>query len=511
MSNLQRPTFKPFVGINSEDSYLTRDFPAYKAAKNQSEIIKPSIRVFEIRPLFASGTSGISLHNEQRPLSIGTREDTSPLVLSKFEGLSQNCCNPPDVQLGAGAKYVVEMVNLDGAIYAKNGTLLKSFGLEFLFNPKEKGFQGSDVRMSDPALFFDNVSGRWFASISDISAHSIRVAVSKTEDPKGVWRIYDFPFGGNANSCSDQPFIGVSNDKFVVTTNDWDNDCNWLSDNKPPEFRGVQFSVTDKTELLSGSRTVRAVQSEPELSYFSLHPVMTLSPTTTLLIATVGDFNHNKAEVFYIDGPLYNLHINLVSYPILDSHVASDGLQPTTQSTTQITIGKYPQVSTGDARIQSAIWYQGRLWLAFNDGCFIAGDTKSRSCVRLIEVNTVTGKVLQDFDIGALASSLYYPAISLDKSGNLGIIFGYSSPSIYPSVLVSTRSATDELNSIEAPQTLGLGSANELSNRYGDYFAASSDQSTTSVIWIAGEYHLKATWSTFIGQMNTGTISLSQK
>ena len=88
------------------------------------------------------------------------------------------------MQVGAGAKYVVEMVNLDGAIYAKNGTLLKSFGLEFLFNPKEKGFQGSDVRMSDPALLFDNVSGRWFASISDISGHSIRVAVSKTEDAK---------------------------------------------------------------------------------------------------------------------------------------------------------------------------------------------------------------------------------------------------------------------------------------------------------------------------------------
>jgi hypothetical protein len=51
---------------------------------------------------------------------------------------------------------------------------------------------------------------------------------------------------------------------------------------------------------------------------------------------------------------------------------------------------------------------------------------------------------------------------------------------------------------------LKLGTANELSNRYGDYFAASSDPSNTSIIWVAGEYHhLMATWSTYIGQLYT--------
>jgi hypothetical protein len=36
---------------------------------------------------------------------------------------------------------------------------------------------------------------------------------------------------------------------------------------------------------------------------------------------------------------------------------------------------------------------------------------------------------------------------------------------------------------------LKLGTANELSNRYGDYFAASSDPSSTSIIWVAVENH----------------------
>jgi hypothetical protein len=527
VSELQRPLFKPFIGINSDESYLTRDFEAYKAAKSQSEIIKPNTKVFEVKDPSSLPTnySNISLHNdeEQWPLLLLHRTNnpntTSSIVLAKFEGLTQNCCIPPDVQVAAGTKYVVEMVNLDGAIYTKNGTLVKSFGLEYLFNPIVKGLQELHISVTDPVLLFDNTSGRWFASISDITSHSIRVAVSKTDDPTGIWRIYNFPFEFQSNNCSDQPFIGLSEDKFIVTVNNWGNDCNWYSDYQSPEFRGVQFSIADKTDLLTGSGSVRSIQSRPDLNYFSLHPIITLSPTTTLLISTAGDFNHDKLQLLYIDGPsLYNLHIRTISYVIQDTHVAPDGIQSTEQSTTTTrqqttstaatTAAEEPKVSTGDARIQSAIWYQGKLWLAFNDGCFINGDTKSRSCIRLIRIDTITNRVIQDFDIGALASSLYYPAISINRDGgNLGIIFGYSSHSIYPSILVSTLSPNDddnELNSIKEPQFLKLGTANELSNRYGDYFAASSDPLNTSVIWVAGEYHHSMeTWSTYIGELYT--------
>ena len=37
VSNLPRPLFKLFVEINSQESYLTRNFQAHKSAKNQSE------------------------------------------------------------------------------------------------------------------------------------------------------------------------------------------------------------------------------------------------------------------------------------------------------------------------------------------------------------------------------------------------------------------------------------------------------------------------------------------
>ena len=517
VSNLQRPLFKPFTGISSEESYLTRDFAAYKAAKNESEMIKPNTRVFEIKPSSSVSGHGISfrlsLHNQQDPTTsfrTNSNNSSTALVVSKFEGLAQNCCIPPDIQIAAGTKYIVEMVNLDGAIYTKNGNLVKSFGLQFLFSPiiTTNSSRKLDV-ITDPVLLFDSQSRRWFASISDITAHSIRIAVSKTDDPTGVWRIYNFPFGVQANNCSDQPFLGLSKDKIIVTVNNWDNDCNWNSNNQPPKFRGVQFSVAEKTDLINGTETVRSVQSQPDISYFSLHPVTALSPTTTLFIASTGaGLNHDNVQVFYIDGPLYNLHIKRKSYLVQDIHIAPDGIQPSMPfSRQQIAAAEEPKISTGDARVQSSIWYRGNLWIVFNDGCFVPDDTKSRSCIRLIQIDTITNKIIQDFDIGALASSLYYPAISIDKhNGTMGIIIGYSSRSIYPSILVTTRSYNDKLESINDPQSLRVGTANELSNRYGDYFAASSDPANNSMIWVAGEYHLTATWSTYIGQMNAATI-----
>ena len=483
-SNLQRPLFKPITGINSQESYLTRNFEAYMAAKNQSEFTKPNTTVFEVKP----------------PKIFRTNPNTS--ILAAFEGLSQNCCFPPDVQLAAGKKYLVEMVNLDGAIYSKKGTLIKTFALEPFFNPSLIYREGSKIinEMSDPVVLFDSLSGRWFASISDITEHSIRVAVSKTEDPTGIWKIYNVPFTPQPNNCSDQPFTGISKDKLVITVNNWGNDCNWYSDNRPPEFRGVQLIIADKMDLINGIDNVKSMQSESDLNYFSLHPIINITPTTTLQIATVGDFGGNTLHVFYIDGPLYELRTRVLLYHIQETHVPPNGVQYLAHHIRKFT-SEEPRINTGDTRILSGTSYQGKLWLTFNDGCFIAGDSNSRSCIRLVQIDTITNEVLQDFDVGTLASSVYYPAISIDAAGNLGVIFGYSSHSVYPSILVSTRFSTDKSSSIEDPSFLKLGTGNELSNRYGDYFAASYDPSNTNIIWVAGEYHPAETWSTYIGSV----------
>jgi hypothetical protein len=496
ISNLQAHKFKPFVFTGSTASFLTKDYATYKAAKNASEALRATTKVFQIHTQYSSNNFILNKSRVDQPRS-------SSQLMIQFKGLEQNCCVPPDVQLAVGPSYVMEMVNLDGAIYTKGGSLVREFGLEQFFNPSKTGSLSSDTdSMSDPILLFDIQSNRWFASISDTTEHSIRVVVSQTADPTGIWRVYNFPFGSQLDNCSDQPFIGISEDKFVVAVNNWANNCNWYSDKRPPEFRGVQFTIANKTEMLAGSNIVEFRQSESNMNYFSLHTVTDLSPTPAILITSVGDFDHNNLQVFYVNGPVSNLSIRPLSITIQTSHVPPDGIQPTAASSSATQQSEGPEVGTGDSRVQSALWYQGILQLAFNDGCYVNNDTKSRSCIRLIQLNTNTGKIMQDFDVGAPGSSLYYPALSLDRAGNLGIIFGYSSYSRSPGLLISKHLSSDPPNSIEEPQILKQGTSNELSDRYGDYFAASLDPSDRSAIWIAGEYHEQPIWSTYVARMH---------
>jgi hypothetical protein len=484
------------------------------------------------------------------------------IINTHFEGLSQVCCIPPDIQLAIGSKHVMETVNSEAAIYTKTGSLIKKFGLEYLFNlPSRESSDSHDI--TDPVLLFDGTSNdtqsnrhingdnnnndnrRWFASISDTTTHSIRIAVSKTNDPTGVWRTYNFPFESLPNNCSDQPFIAVSDDKLAIGVNTWSNDCDWLNNNNTvssPKFRGVQFVVADKHDLLAREEPahIKSMQSVPNTKYFSMRPALNLSPTTALFLVTSNDFNHSKVQILTIDGQLYNLHIDkAISDNIHTTTISPDGIQPITFSTINnndnnnnsdnngqhniqqepfTTVKqKHPEyfVHTGDARVQSPIWYKGKLWFALNVGCFINGDTQSRSCIRIIEIDTNTSKVLQDFNIGHISASLYYPALSIDKSGsNIGIIFGYSSSDTYPSLLVTSGSAkTNIFNSLKYFQFLKSGIANSLSTRYGDYFSAATDPSEPNSIWVAGQYYYHyyyyspssssvLLWSTYIGKIN---------
>ena len=146
-------------------------------------------------------------------------------------------------------------------------------------------------------------------------------------------------------------------------------------------------------------------------------------------------------------------------------------------------------------------------------------DIQSRSCIRIIEFDTNTSKVLQDFNIGHIDASLYYPALSIDKSGNnIGIIFGYSSHDTYPSLLIASGVVKNDtiLNTLNYFQSLKNGTANSLSTRYGDYFSAVMDPSEPNSIWVAGQhnYYSPSTsallWSTYIGKINMENSRSSQ-
>jgi hypothetical protein len=436
------------------------------------------------------------------PGVLGTQSSSSISLLSGFNGLNQiqSCpCVPPDVQVAAGPNQVVEMVNLEGEVFTKGGVSNQTFSLSTFFRT------GADS-ISDPKVLFDVPSGRWFSSLVDITINSVILGVSSTSDPTGLWSIYSINVG---SFLPDQPILGVSDDKVAVAANDFSGNT----------FVGSQFWILNKSQMLSGS-TVNFFTSGANSGVLSIHPVQSLSPTTTQYMVSdiVGrrGLSTTSLRFFSVTGVPGVSTVSVVTNDLAVSTIGTlsgsslpGGVQPGTSAT----------VDTADFRTQAAVWYKGAAWVTFDDACTPTGDTQLRSCIRLTKIAT-TGSPLvsQDFDFGTSQQYNFYPALSIDKNGNLLVEYGYSNSTVFPSLAVTGQLTTDPAGSLARPHVLKAGAAADTSTRYGDYFGAALDPADPSVVWVAGEYHNNSTgscqsfgscWSTFIGSASMMGFTVS--
>jgi hypothetical protein len=240
----------------------------------------------------------------------------------------------------------------------------------------------------------------------------------------------------------------------------------------------------------------------------SIHPVQSLSSTTTLYMVTTGgsDINSRDFHFYSVEGvPPERVTIQTIALSISPILPSVDAAQPGTS--VELDTGQAAG-GPGDARIQSAAWFQGKLWLTFDDGCTALDDSQTRSCFRLTQIDTAEFPmtVKQDFDVGAKGLYYFYPALSIDSAGNLAVVFGYSSSTSYTcccaSIGVTAHATADPADTFRQPVTVKWGNSSETGHnfigtvRFGDYFGASVDPSNQTVIWVAGEY---LTQSSFCG------------
>jgi hypothetical protein len=179
--------------------------------------------------------------------------------------------------------------------------------------------------------------------------------------------------------------------------------------------------------------------------------------------------------------------------------------------------GTSVSVDTSDARVQDAIWYQGRLWLTANNGCSQLRSTETHSCLRLIQLDTNSKTVNQDFDIAGPSIDYYYPSLRIDTSGNLVVVSMLSSDRIFQSTMVVGKPVG---GSVGQPIILRAGTMSDPNSnancgppdtpipcvRAGDYSAAANDPSTPSTVWIATMYLPSLSWSTYVNQVNASSL-----
>jgi hypothetical protein len=496
-SSPPRPSSSISLANPSSTSSITPPTPVSNSVASQfSPSNPPSLQVS------GSTSFNITLGNGTI-LSIPTSNSPSLITTKISQGfealddLKTGQVTPPDAQLAVGPNHVGEMVNDGGQFWKKDhAPATPIFALQDFFSSG-----GNDI--TDPRLVFDSDSGRWFAVIQDITNDSIHVAVSNTPDPTGKWKIFEFPF----SHCPDQPTIGISKDKFVISANVFTNHCSHLTG----MFSGVQLTVVKKSDLVNGVIPALSVQSPEIKGHFSMHPALALesNETSTVYLVQLGDVGNSGGRtvtLFNLTGQVPRVALNgAIIGPIQPVGVPPTGLQPGSD------VNGQNGVDTDGARVTDASYHNSILWLGANDDCVPANDTKDRSCIRLIQINTTSNKVMQDFDTGINGTYLYYPALGIDWHGNLDIIYGYSSLSLNPGLFVSGQLVGGHPNQLDLAVPLQSGSGPiTAGGRAGDYQALAIDPKNPSTFWVVGELNSRASsnpyWSTFIGNFTTSNL-----
>jgi hypothetical protein len=420
------------------------------------------------------------------------------------------------------------MVNLAGTIYSTSGSIRKAtFSLsDFWFLPIRGGPLG--FGLSDPEVVFDAGAGRWYASIIDVfDVNRVNFAVSATADPTGTWFIYRVianrgPLGECLSTCQhtlpDQPYIGYSDDKFLITANDFVID--FTTGNGA--FIGVQVWILNKGEMLAGNRFIDLVTNDASSTLttptpltntnFAIRPAQHLSSTTVAYMAE----NCEPAAVVAIIGACFTIPPPSTGAGINVYNITGTPPGTVTVKVTTVPISQpgFPpnadqpghpadanDLNTGDNRIESVVWQNNLLWTTLNSDCAAT----AFSCIRLDQISTATASapvLLQDFDLGVPGAFVFYGSVSLDSSNNLVVVYGESSSSIFPSLEVTGQLATAPASSLANAATIAAGSALELSTRYGDYFWAATQPKTPNTFWVSGEFRqisLFQGWSTEIG------------
>jgi hypothetical protein len=429
----------------------------------------------------------------------------SPLI-NTFEGLNMTESGevlPPDITLAVSEKYVIEMVNLQGGVWTKQGEKLNTF-------PLNQFFLTDSDSIADPRIIFDNNSKRWFASIMDFTTDAAHVSVSATDDPLGIWFVYKFPF----SNCPDYPTIGITRDKFAISANTFADHCN-----KPRTFTGVQYTVAHKDDLLNGVINPRFVQPNPDKWVFSLYPVSSRhssssSDLTMVSVDAVTRSELNETEIETLQGQQQNASVDYVMLVSMKGEIPNINTTHKFLDIHRIYGPPHAEQRTSDrridlidSRIQDVEGYYEHIWLTFHEGCALKDGIPSQSCIRLIQLDTSNKTVLQDFDLSRNGSYLFFPALGIDSAGNLVVIYTMSSKRDFPSLMSSQRQLTDPSNTLDPPIVLREGTTAHTSKRFGDYTEVTADPSDAGIFWFGGQYSKPSTnslhfWSTFIGHFN---------
>lgn len=411
--------------------------------------------------------------------TMGSKFLSPPIV--NWMGTS-GTASPPDPSGAAGPNHYVQAVNLRYTVYNKTGTVLGgSYNLNSLW--------AGSTNDGDPIVMYDKYADRWF--IQQFNGNDlILIAISTGSNPLGSY--YTYTFIPKPGDFPDYPKFSIWADGYYCTSN-------YTSPQK--------FAVFDRTQMIAGNPAAGmislTVPTTPSNGFFSPLPGDadgTLPPYgTPCPIFAYEDDTWSAGGVDQLR--IFKLTTDWIT-PV-NSTLVLDQTIPTTTIDVNFNVNwddvSQPGTSQKLDAISGVLMYraQVRRWTGYNTAVInhavIVNSTTKQVGIRWYELrqNTSTGvwSIYQEGTYAPDAHSRWMGSMAMDDNGSIGMAFAVSSPTVYPSLRYTGRTATDPLGLMTYSETVAIAGTSSQSffNRFGDYAHTSLDPDGIT-FWHTGEY-----------------------
>ncbi|HEU5229132.1 MAG TPA: hypothetical protein VFU49_15050 [Ktedonobacteraceae bacterium] len=505
------------AATNSGSPLSTVGHLKFKATVNMSTLPKAPATGVQPRPFLSkvavnrpapdgAGTSA-AVRRGATPMVAASPLVSAHAVKTNFNGLSSvDSANvngfdvePPDQGMCVNKNNVLELINLAGASYNRNGTLNDGpISLNGLFA------EPPDEFLSDPRCYFDASTHAWFASVlaidpSNAASHQ-DVAIAPSDLPT-IFTVFQFDTtDANGPGCpcfGDQPLLGLDKQNVYISTNEFSI--------LGPNFNGAQIYAISKSQLLALSSSVNFVHfgnlGIGGVVAGSVQPAITNDNTKTeffLQALTRHSAFDTRLGVWAMTA---TDRVSTGGVPNLTNVVITSepyGMPPSATSPGGVFL------DTGDTRMQQVQFINGKLWGALNTIVNVPGDATPSTGAAWFSITPALDSqqqvikkatIVDQGYVTAQGESLLYPAIQQSPDGTVEMVMSMTGPNTFPSAVYVTRSGAKHaqfgaITMIEPGVTADHGfTCTGGACRWGDYSAAAFDSSNNGhSIWVATEY-----------------------
>ncbi|HLH54763.1 MAG TPA: hypothetical protein VKY92_14215 [Verrucomicrobiae bacterium] len=420
---------------------------------------------------------------------------------------------PPDPNGFAGPLHYVELINGRFSVYDKStGSKVKTMTDLTFWNQAGLSFpSGWDV--TDPRIFFDPASQRWFASQVDfdpsgtVNTNRFLLAVSATADPTGTWKALGILSDPGGNNFADFPTLGMDAQAIYLGGDMFDS-------NSFPV--GPTLLSIPKSSLTAAPPTTNGMTWLGILNYDVrgdiLQPAICLDGSdqgTVLSTSGVGVDNsgniitNNSLVSFRIQNVTGVQKATLTAPSVLTVQPYTAPLDPTQPDNSS-------NLSDNDSRFSACVYEVGGVLYAVH-----GTQVGNRAALRWYRIDASSHAILETGTVADPVLDLFFPSIAANPAGTVVIGYNASSISTFVSSFALVGNTVGGVTTFGQPLLLKSGVASYQntdssgSSRWGDYSATCVDPSDPNVFWTIQEFPSSASrWSTQVTQLLTGFPTL---